>query len=52
MYDFINVPATGEKPLNAWIIVAIVAAALALITSVLAPKLPDIINFFKNKFKK
>ncbi len=47
-----NIPLTGEKPINGWIIVAIVVAALALVATLLAPKIPAIIDYFKNKFKK
>lgn len=45
-------PPTGERPLNGWIIVLIVVAALALVATVLAPKVPKMIEFFKTKFKK
>ena len=51
MYSLLN-PATGEKPINGWIIFLIIIAALALIAALLAPKFPKIIDFFKKIFKK
>ncbi len=52
MYTLVSIPATGEKPISGWIIFLIIVAALALIITVLAPKIPAVIDFFKRKFKK
>ena len=52
MYSFNNVPNTGEQPINPWIIVAIVVAAVAVVATLIAPKIPAIIKFLKAFFKK
>ena len=45
-------PPTGERPVNGWIIFLIVLAALALIGTLVAPKIPQIVAWFKKTFKK
>lgn len=36
-----NIPLTGEKPMKGWIIAVIVAAAVAVVGSVLYPKIAE-----------
>ena len=45
-------PPTGERPISGWIILLIVLAALALLGTLLAPKFPQIADWFKKTFKK
>jgi len=45
-------PPTGERPISGWIILLIIVAALVLIGTLLAPKLPQIKNGIKKIFKK
>ena len=52
MNNFVLNPPTGEKPLSGWIIAIIIIAALAVVASLLLPKLPKIKKFFEEKFKK